>query len=66
MLNENFDSMMSFSKPIGPLESSDMELLVAANLLPAGSSYLEYDLIQEGNKWAKDAGGKTCVIKVVK
>jgi phosphoglycerol transferase len=66
LLQPDFPSTVLFPHPIRPLEVFKTETQIEANLFPAGTTYLQYDLVQEGDHWAKDVGGVPCTIKITK
>jgi len=66
IINADFKSDFPFSSPIRPGGVFEKTVTITSTQFPQGTSYLEYDLVQEGHRWAKTVGGKTCVVKVTK
>jgi len=63
MVNADFDAEAALPRSVAPGGQVEVRVNVSTDRVPAGESYLEFDLIQEGVRWAQ---GKTCVVKLLK
>lgn len=66
VLNNDFLSVSNFSEPLRPGGLSNMEMRIESSWIPGGTSFVEFDLVQEGNAWSSQAGGKTCRVKLTR
>jgi len=67
IVNRSFPGGMSTMRyPTAPGSSFEAPIRIAADALPEGTSYLEFDVVLEQYAWFKDRGGKTATIRIEK